>query len=117
MFKEIEGPNYNFLYTSVLGLMLMDDSIAILNYKRCCMLDYDIWVMIQPGVWNNIFTFECIGLIKSCYVSSLIFRDKASHLVSYNARTKKTRRLGFQHSRLGIGAQHGGCGFFIIRRD
>ncbi|KAG5577199.1 hypothetical protein H5410_057333 [Solanum commersonii] len=74
------------------------------------MLDYDIWVMIQPGVWNKNFIFECIRLIKSCYDSSFIFADKASHLVSYNVWTKKTRHLGFQHSSLGIGAKCGGCG-------
>ncbi|KAG5577200.1 hypothetical protein H5410_057334 [Solanum commersonii] len=33
MFEEIEGPYCNFVYTSVLGLMLMDDYIAILNYN------------------------------------------------------------------------------------
>ncbi|KAG5577198.1 hypothetical protein H5410_057332 [Solanum commersonii] len=69
------------------------------------------------GVWNKICTFECIGLIKSCYDSSLMFADKASHLVSYNVRTKKTRHLGFQHSSLGIGAKCGGCGVFYYNES
>ncbi|KAG5577205.1 hypothetical protein H5410_057339 [Solanum commersonii] len=33
MFEEIEGPDCNFVYTSVLGLMLMDDSISMVNYN------------------------------------------------------------------------------------
>ncbi|KAG5577229.1 hypothetical protein H5410_057363 [Solanum commersonii] len=98
MFEEIEGPDCNFVYTSVLGLMLMDYSIAILNYNRSSMRDYDIWVMIQPGVWNKNFIFECIRLIKSYYDNSLIFTNKTSHLVSYNVWTKKMRHLRFQHS-------------------
>ncbi|WMV55424.1 hypothetical protein MTR67_048809 [Solanum verrucosum] len=81
------------------------------------MLNYDIWVMIQPGVWNKVFTFECIRLIKSCYASSLIFAGKVSHLVSYNVRTKKTRHFGFQHSSLGIGAKCGGCGVFYYKES
>ncbi|WMV55420.1 hypothetical protein MTR67_048805 [Solanum verrucosum] len=97
--------------------MLMDDSIAILNYNRCSMLDYDIWVLIQPGVWNKLFTFECIRLIKSCYDRSLIFADKASRLVSYNVRTKTTRHLGFQHTSLGIGAKCSGCGVFYYKES
>ncbi|KAH0684094.1 putative F-box protein At3g16210 [Solanum tuberosum] len=110
MFEEIEGPDGNVVYTFALGLMLIDDSIAILNYNPCSMLAYDIWALIQPGVWNKIVTFQLFTPIKSFYDSYLISVVKASQLVSYNVRTNKMMYLGFQHSGLSKHPTFGGCG-------
>ncbi|XP_015073220.1 F-box/kelch-repeat protein At3g06240-like [Solanum pennellii] len=110
MFEEIEGPDRNIVYTFALGLMLIDDSIAMLKYNTCSMLAYDIWALIQPGVWNKIVTFELFTPIKTCYDNSLITVVKDSQLVSYNVRTNSMRYLGFQHSGLSKYAIFGGCG-------
>ncbi|KAG5577231.1 hypothetical protein H5410_057365 [Solanum commersonii] len=116
IFEGIEGCDCHFVDSSVLGMMLLDDSIAILNSNIDERFAYDIWVMIQPGIWNKRVTFQCYPKIKSCYDSSLILATKASRLVSYNVLTNKTRHHGFQCSCLSKHPLYGGCGFFIIRR-
>ncbi|XP_049391996.1 F-box protein At3g08750-like [Solanum stenotomum] len=124
MFEEIEGPDLDSSEHPLVfhyGMMLFDDSIAILNTsskveKR---FYYDIWVMIQPGVWNRLITFQCFPVIISCYDSSLIFVTRASRLFSYNVRTNKTRHLGFHYSRLKDGATYGdgGCGVYYYKES
>ncbi|XP_049375541.1 F-box protein CPR1-like [Solanum verrucosum] len=98
IFEEIEGPDCHCVHSSMLGMMLLDDSIAMLNSNIDERFAYDIWVMIQPAIWNKLVTFQCFPKIKSCYDSSLILATKASRLVSYNVLTNKTRHHGFQRS-------------------
>ncbi|KAH0719963.1 hypothetical protein KY290_004878 [Solanum tuberosum] len=118
MFKEIEGPGHQSVDTNMLGLMLVDSSIAILNLNPRTVFAYDIWVMIQPGVWNKLVTFQCFFRIKSCFDSSLILATKDSQLVSYDVRTNKTRHLGFQHLGLRKDAEYdGGCGVFYYKES
>ncbi|WMV49207.1 hypothetical protein MTR67_042592 [Solanum verrucosum] len=113
MFKEIEGPGHQSVDTNMLGLMSVDSSIAILNLNPRTVFAYDIRVMIQPGVWNKLVTFQCFFRIKSCYDNSLILATKDSQLVSYDVWTNKTRHLGFQHPGLRKDAEYdGGCGVF-----
>ncbi|KAH0684099.1 hypothetical protein KY285_021585 [Solanum tuberosum] len=124
MFEEIEGPdpdNSEYPFVFHYGMMLFDDSIAILNTSS--KVDeksyYHLWVMIQPGVWNRLITFQCFLDIISSYDNSLIFVTRASRLFSYNVRTNKTRHLGFQYSRLNDGATFGdgGCGVFYYKES
>ncbi|XP_015161884.1 F-box protein CPR30-like isoform X2 [Solanum tuberosum] len=121
MFEEIEGPDPDpkSPYVYAFGMMLLDDSIAILNKKMVEKFYYDIWVMIQPGVWNKLITFQCFPHFISCYDSSLILVTRASRLFSYNIRTNKTRYLGFQHSCLKDDAAFGysGCGVFYYKES
>ncbi|KAK4722933.1 hypothetical protein R3W88_013166 [Solanum pinnatisectum] len=116
MFEEIEGPDQDpkFPYVYALGMMLLDDSIAILNKKVFENFNYDIWVMIKPGVWNKLITFQSSPRIISCYDSSLILVTRASRLFSYNVQTNKTRYLGFQHWRLQDYAICGYTGVFLL---
>lgn len=60
MFEEIEGRDRHSINTFVLCLMLIDDSITILNYNPCSMFEYGIWVMIQPEIWSKLVTFQCL---------------------------------------------------------
>lgn len=115
MFEEIKGPDRNVVDTFVLGLMLIDDSIAILNYTTCSMLAYDIWSLIQLGVWNKIVTFQLFTPIKSCYDGYLISVVKSSQLVSYNVRTNRMSYLGFQYSGLSRNAIFGGWDIFYYK--
>ncbi|KAK4378973.1 hypothetical protein RND71_000835 [Anisodus tanguticus] len=75
---------------------------------------YALWVMIEPGVWNKLLTFQCLPHIKSMYCgfwdsSTVIFLAKSSRLVSYDVKTREMRHLGFRH--------HGqAVEFIIIRR-
>nr|XP_009787764.1 PREDICTED: F-box/kelch-repeat protein At3g23880-like [Nicotiana sylvestris] len=96
VFAEIGGPDVGraFNHRNV-RLVLLDDFIALMTVVEGFV--YDIWVMIQPGVWNKQFTFQCTSYIKSWYSSALIFVNKRSHLFSYDVRTQTTRNLGFRH--------------------
>ncbi|XP_015161934.1 F-box/kelch-repeat protein At3g06240-like [Solanum tuberosum] len=114
MFEGIEGPH---IHTYVFGLMLVDDSIAILSLNDLNMSDYAIWVMIQPGVWSKLVTFQCFPFIKSCYDSSLILATRTSRLISYNVRTNKLKDLAFQRSGLGNHAKASGCGVFYYNES
>ncbi|KAF3676512.1 putative anthocyanin 5-aromatic acyltransferase-like [Capsicum annuum] len=94
VFVEIEGPPVDYcIYSWSANLILLDDSVAILNFVERLVID--VWVMIQPGVWNKLVTVNCFAHIKSCYESSLILVTSDSQLLSYNVRTKKTRLLEF----------------------
>ncbi|XP_025883623.1 putative F-box protein At3g20705 [Solanum lycopersicum] len=118
MFTEIEGPGHQLVDTNMLGLMSVDSSIAILNLNPSTIFAYDIWVMIQPGVWNKLVTFQCFFRLKSCYHNSLIFATKDSQLVSFDVRTNKTRHLGFQHAALRKDAEcDGDCGVFCYKES
>uniref|UniRef100_M1E0W2 Class S F-box protein n=1 Tax=Solanum tuberosum TaxID=4113 RepID=M1E0W2_SOLTU len=117
IFEEIEGHDCHFVHSSVLGMMLLDDSIAILNSNIDERFAYDIWVMIQPGIWNKRVTFQCFPKIKSCYDSSLILATKASRLVSYNVLTNKTRHHEFECSCLTKHPLYGGCGVFYYKES
>ncbi|KAK4722935.1 hypothetical protein R3W88_013168 [Solanum pinnatisectum] len=121
MFEEIEGPDPDpkFPYVYALGMVLLNDSIAILNKKTFEKFYYDIWVMVQPGVWNKIITFQSSPRIISCYDTSLILVTRASRLFSYNVWTNKTRYLGFQHWRLQDDASCSctGCGVFYYKES
>ncbi|WMV27611.1 hypothetical protein MTR67_020996 [Solanum verrucosum] len=114
MFEGIEGPH---IHTYVFGLMLVDDSIAILSLNDLNMSDYAIWVMIQPGVWNKLVTFQCFPFIKSCYDSSLILATRTSRLISYNVRTNKLKDLAFQRPGIGKHAKASGCGVFYYNES
>ncbi|XP_060216425.1 F-box/kelch-repeat protein At3g23880-like [Lycium barbarum] len=92
VFGEIDGPDH---YSDPKMPILFDDSIALLNLSADCV--YDIWVMIQPGVWNKRFTFQCFPYFKSWYSSTVIFVTKSSRLVSYNVKTQKTTHLGLSY--------------------
>ncbi|XP_025883690.1 putative F-box protein At3g20705 [Solanum lycopersicum] len=118
MFTEIEGPDHQLVDTNMLGLMSVDSSIAILNLNPSTIFAYDIWVMIQLGVWNKLVTFQCFFRLKSCYDNSLIFATKDSQLVSFDVRTNKTRHLGFQHAALRKDAEcDGDCGVFCYKES
>nr|XP_016439185.1 PREDICTED: F-box/kelch-repeat protein At3g06240-like isoform X2 [Nicotiana tabacum] len=106
VFEEIEGPDV----ISFSSLILLDDSVALLTFYGNSV--HDIWVMIQPGVWNKLFTFQNFTCIKTWYSSCLILATKRSRLVSYNVRTKKTRRLGFCHPVL-----RRCCGFYVYKES
>ncbi|PHT33757.1 hypothetical protein CQW23_25557 [Capsicum baccatum] len=98
VFVEIEGPPDDYcIYSWSANLILLDDSVAILNFVERLVID--VWVMIQPGVWNKLVIVNCFTHIKSCYESSLILVTSDSQLLSYNVRTKKTRLLEFHHPR------------------
>ncbi|XP_060200851.1 uncharacterized protein LOC132629139 [Lycium barbarum] len=115
VFEEIGGPDDHSVHNYVLGLMLLDDSIAILNMFKSFV--FDIWIMIQPRIWNNLVTFQCFTEIKSCFDSSLILVTRVFRLVSYNVRTKKTRHLGFRHSGLKRFTVLGGCGVYCYKES
>ncbi|WMV54660.1 hypothetical protein MTR67_048045 [Solanum verrucosum] len=118
MFNVIEGPDHQSFDSNMFGLMSVDSSISILNLNLRTMFAYDIWVMIQPGVWKKLVPFQCFCRIKSCYDSSLILATKDSHLVSYDVRTNKTRHLGFQHPGLRKYAEYDdGCGVFYYKKS
>ncbi|KAG5591499.1 hypothetical protein H5410_042013 [Solanum commersonii] len=118
MFEEIEGPDPNVREYAD-GMMLLDESIAILNLIANPRFYYDLWVMIQPGVWNKLITFQCFPYFISFYDTSFIIVSRASRLFSYNVRTNKTRHLGFQHSRLRIDGAigDGGCGVSYYKKS
>ncbi|XP_016453125.2 F-box/kelch-repeat protein At3g06240-like, partial [Nicotiana tabacum] len=106
VFEEIEGPDD----ISFSSLILLDDSVALLPFYGNCV--HDIWVMIQPGVWNKRFTFQCFTYPRTWYSSCLILVTKRSRLVSYNVRTTKTRRLGFCHPVL-----RRNCGVYVYKES
>ena len=111
MFEGNEGIH---IHTHVFGLMLVDYSFSILSLKNLNMFDYDIWVMIQPRVWNKLVTFQCFTIIKVCYDNSLIFATRTSLLFSYNVRTNKLKDLAFQCLGLGKHAKASDCGVFYF---
>ncbi|KAJ8541000.1 hypothetical protein K7X08_001816 [Anisodus acutangulus] len=115
VFEEIGESDDHSVNSLVFGLILLDDSIAILNTVERFV--FDIWVMIQPGVWNKLVTFQCFTNIKSCYDSSLSLVTRASRLVSYNVRMKKTRHLGFRHLGLRRVPECGGCGVHCYKES
>ncbi|XP_060199665.1 F-box/kelch-repeat protein At3g23880-like isoform X1 [Lycium barbarum] len=115
VFEEIGGPDDHSVHYYAMALMLLDDSIAILNMVE--RFDFDIWIMIQPGVWNKLLTFQCCTKIKSCFDSSLILVTRAFRLVSYNVLTKKTRHLGFRHLGLKKFTVFGGCGVYCYKES
>ncbi|KAK4351982.1 hypothetical protein RND71_027500 [Anisodus tanguticus] len=85
VFEEIGGPDVHSVNSRVYGLILLDDSIAVLN--------------------------------TSCYDSSLILVTRASRLVSYNVRMKKTMHLGFRHLGLRRVPECGGCGVHCYKES
>ncbi|XP_060199661.1 putative F-box protein At3g10430 [Lycium barbarum] len=118
VFEEIGGPDGHSvrLVPNAPHLILLDDSIAILSGVDRFFF-FDIWVMIQPGVWNKLVTFQCFTRIKSFCDSSLILVTKAFQLLSYNVRTNKTRRLGFRHLGLKDDLDFGGCGVYCYKES
>ncbi|KAK4365543.1 hypothetical protein RND71_016901 [Anisodus tanguticus] len=110
VFTEIGGPDApRFKYWSV-DMILLDDSIAILTEVDANV--YDIWVMIQPGVWNKLLTFHCFqnfGYLRSWSPYTVFFRNKHSSLNSCDIRTQETRYLGFRHPRLMNYFDEDGC--------
>ncbi|XP_015168994.1 F-box protein CPR30-like [Solanum tuberosum] len=116
VFVEMEGPprgheDYNWLA----NLMLLGDSVGILNYVDGFVRD--VWVMIQPGVWNKLLTIHLTTPTKSFYDNSLILETKSSRLVSYNVRTNKTRLFEFRHPGLKSNPMGGGCGVYYYKES
>ncbi|XP_009799209.1 F-box protein At2g40925-like [Nicotiana sylvestris] len=59
VFTEIEGPDAPRPFTHWhLKLILLDDSLALFSVADWDRFEHDIWVMIQPGVWNKMITFQ-----------------------------------------------------------
>ncbi|PHT40826.1 hypothetical protein CQW23_19680 [Capsicum baccatum] len=107
-FGEIEGPNAGrpFDHHHLVMILLDDDSIALMTNVRVCAFEYEIWVMVQPGLWNKLFALKCFTYtpsMKSWFPSTVIYVTRRSHLVSYNVRTGKSRHLGFHHPGLNNG--------------
>ncbi|KAG5603797.1 hypothetical protein H5410_025289 [Solanum commersonii] len=116
VFDKIEGPPHDYAICSCTAdLIILDDFIAILN--EVDMFVFDVWVMIQPGVWNKFATFHCFSTIKSCCDSSLILATRRSRLISYNVKTKKTRHLEFRHPRLSKNPILSGCGVHCYKQS
>ncbi|KAM3203719.1 hypothetical protein P3L10_031345 [Capsicum annuum] len=116
VFVEIKGPPDDY-YIDVwsANLIFLDDTVAIMNFLEGRVID--IWVMIRPGVWNKLVTFNLFDSIKTCYESSLILSDD-SPILSYNVRTKKTRLLEFFHPDLSSSApNHAGCGIYYYKES
>ncbi|XP_049405414.1 F-box/kelch-repeat protein At3g23880-like [Solanum stenotomum] len=116
VFVEMEGPpraheDYNWSA----NLMLLGDSVGILNFVDGFV--HDVWVMIQPGVWNKLLTIHLTVRTKSFYENSFILVTKSSRLVSYNVRTNKTRLFEYRHPGLKSNPEHGGCGVYYYKES
>ncbi|PHU09670.1 hypothetical protein BC332_21530 [Capsicum chinense] len=101
-FGEIEGPDarYTFHRSHLVMILLDDDSIALMTNVCVCAFKYEIWVMVQPGLWNKLFALKCFTYsqcIKSWFPRAAIYVTERSHLVSVDVRTGETRPLGFRH--------------------
>ncbi|CAN4119909.1 unnamed protein product [Withania somnifera] len=97
VFGKIDGPRDDYSYKMPI---IFDDSVALFNVHDYS--HHDIWVMIQPGVWNKLFSFQCFPYFKSWYSSTVIAATRRSRLVSYNVKTQKMMCLGFHHPHLKI---------------
>ncbi|WMV59182.1 hypothetical protein MTR67_052567 [Solanum verrucosum] len=116
VFEVIEGPPHDCAIRSwTADLMILDGSIVILN--EVDMFIYYVWVMIQPGVWNKLATFDCFLCIKSCCDNSLIWSSGCFGLISYNVKTKKTRYLEFHHPCLGRSPTWRGFGIYYYKES
>ncbi|KAM3378620.1 hypothetical protein P3S68_011059 [Capsicum galapagoense] len=85
-------------------MILLDDSIALMGTVG--EFEYEIWVMVQPGLWNKLFALKCFTYsqcIKSWFPRAAIYVTERSHLVSVDVRTGETRPLGFRQPGLNKG--------------
>lgn len=115
-FAKMEGPpRGNEDYTWSGTLMLLGDSLGILNFVEGCI--NDVWVMIQPGVWNKFLTFHLTTRTKSFYDNCFICVTKSSRLASYNVVTNKTRLLEYRHPGLKSNPACGGCGVYYYKES
>lgn len=112
MFGKIDGPHDDDSYKMPI---IFDDSVALFNCHNNSV--HDIWVMIQPGVWNKLFTFQCFPYFKSWYSSTVIVATRSSRLVSYNVKTQKMTRLGFHHRCLKINRYEDGCRVYTYKES
>ncbi|KAF3633344.1 hypothetical protein FXO38_25648 [Capsicum annuum] len=81
-------------------LILRDGSINIM--AEGFNSEFTLWLMIEPGVWNKLLTFQCSSLIEPLYhglwdSTTVIFLDRSSWLFSYDIVTQETKHLRFQH--------------------
>ncbi|XP_049364787.1 F-box/kelch-repeat protein At3g23880-like [Solanum verrucosum] len=116
VFVDMEGPpagheDYHWLA----NLMVLGDSFGILNFVDGFV--HDVWIMIQPGVWNKLVTIHLTTRIKSYYDNSIILVTKSSRLVSYNVRTNKTRLFEFRHHGLHYCPEIGGCAVYYYKES
>ncbi|KAF3676032.1 hypothetical protein FXO38_04503 [Capsicum annuum] len=81
------------------SLMLLDGSNKIM--AKAFNSVFTIWLMIEPGVWNKLHTFQCTSIIEPFYrgfwdSTTAIFLDTSDWLFSYDVVTQETKPLGFQ---------------------
>ncbi|XP_015161315.1 F-box/kelch-repeat protein At3g23880-like [Solanum tuberosum] len=116
LFVKMEGPPRGHEdYSWSTDLILLGDSVGILNFVEGFVKD--VWVMIQPGVWNKLLTIHLTTPTKSFYDNSFILVTKSSRLVSYNVRTNKTKLFEFRHPGLKSFPECGGCGVYYYKES
>ncbi|KAM3282425.1 hypothetical protein P3S67_026070 [Capsicum chacoense] len=63
-FGEIEGPDARYTFhRSHLFMILLDDSVALMGTVG--EFEYEIWVMVQPGLWNMLHLFSMYQVLVS----------------------------------------------------
>ncbi|CAN4111148.1 unnamed protein product [Withania somnifera] len=98
VFGEIKGPDVPL--TDCHNMILRDGSINLLapGFNG----DFVLSVMIEPGVWNKLLTFQCLSLIDPLFCgfwdsTTVIFLSESFELISYDVTTQETRHLGFRY--------------------
>ncbi|KAH0726805.1 hypothetical protein KY284_002670 [Solanum tuberosum] len=101
VFREISGPDVPYSDRRQYNVILIDGSIHFL-IKDDMSIDFGLWFMIQPGVWNKLVTFQYFltswpNLHGFWDSNTPIFVSELDGLTSYDINTHEITHLKLRY--------------------